>query len=317
MNYSRVNLLGLLEILKKYSDENHILSIDQIQNFMEDEYGISPDRRSIYKAIDTLIDFEYDISKYKENGKGYFLRDRMFEASEISMLSDMIVNFKFLDIKYKKDIDRKLQSLLSVYKRKEYKDLTDTNPETIREIFLNIEILQEAISNKRKVSFVYLQYDLNKKLVPRKNELYVVNPFDLIVKNSKYYLICSKDPYTNISFYRLDLIKNIKILEESSLEIKDEDIKKQIENSIYAFTGSPEKIILRCKNEVIDYLIEEFGNNINIKKEDEEFFTAEFNGPTKGLVYWALQFLEYVEVVEPINVREEIIRILNNNSYKN
>lgn len=101
------------------------------------------------------------------------------------------------------------------------------------------------------------------------------------------------------------------------MEIKDEDIKKQIENSLYAFSGSPEKIILRCKNEVIDYLIEELGNNINIKKEDEEFFTAEFNGPTKGLVYWALQFLEYVEVVEPINVREEIIRILNNNSYKN
>lgn len=122
MNYSRVNLLGLLEILKKYSDENHILSIDQIQNYMEDEYGISPDRRSIYKAIDTLIDFGYDISKYKENGKGYFLRDRMFEASEISMLSDMIVNFKFLDIKYKKDIDRKLKSLVSIYKRKEYKN---------------------------------------------------------------------------------------------------------------------------------------------------------------------------------------------------
>lgn len=317
MNYSRVNLLGLLEIFKKYSDENHILSIDQIKNYMENEYDLSPDRRSIYKAIDTLIDFGYDISKYKENGKGYFFRERMFEASEIAILSDMILNFKFVDIKHKKDIDSKLQSLLSIYKRKNFKYLKDSSAETTREIFLNIEILQEAILNKRKVSFIYLQYDLNKKLVPRKNELYVVNPFDMIVKNSKYYLICSKDPYTNISFYRLDLMKNIKILNDSSSEFNYEDVKKQTKNSIYAFSGNEEKVILRCKNQVIDYLLEEFGNDVNIEKEDEEFFIAKFNAPTKGLVYWALQFLEYVEVIEPKNIREKIVNILDNNLYKN
>lgn len=321
MNYLRVNLLGLLEILNKYSDDEHILSIDQIKSYMENEYGFSPDRRSIYKAIDSLTDFGYDISKYNENGKGYFLRERIFESSEISLLSDMLYHFKFIEPRQKQLLDKKLHSFTSVYKGKKFKLNDNINKRTDKiftsEIFLNVEILKEAIIKKKKVSFMYLKYDLNKQLVPRKNSIYVVNPFILKVQNSKYYLICTKEPYTNISFYRLDLMKNVKILDDNSIIMKDEDIQKQIENSIYAFSGKPENVILRCKNLIIDYLLEDFGNNISIEKEDDEFFIANFKAPTKGIVYWALQFLEYVEVIEPKNIRYEIIRIIDNNIYKN
>lgn len=77
----------LLEFLEEYSDANHVMSMKEIPAKMESDYGLKPDRRTIYSGIATLLDFGYDISTYDENGKGYFLRERDFEPYEITMLS--------------------------------------------------------------------------------------------------------------------------------------------------------------------------------------------------------------------------------------
>ena len=38
---------------------------------MNKDYGLNPDRRTIYGALALLLDMGYDISVYEENGKGY------------------------------------------------------------------------------------------------------------------------------------------------------------------------------------------------------------------------------------------------------
>lgn len=50
-----------------------------------------------------------------------------------------------------------------------------------RQIFLNIELLNEAISKKRKISFHYLEYGMDKKLHHRARpdgtiREYIINP---------------------------------------------------------------------------------------------------------------------------------------------
>lgn len=74
----------LLEILKEYSDDKHVLTTGEIISKLDHLYGLKPDRRTIYSAFDTLIGLGYEISLYKDNGKGYYLLDRLWSPRRLT-----------------------------------------------------------------------------------------------------------------------------------------------------------------------------------------------------------------------------------------
>ena len=61
----RAITICLLEVLREYSDFNHILSMGEIIGKIKNIYGLTPDRRTVYSALDTLGELGYDISFYK------------------------------------------------------------------------------------------------------------------------------------------------------------------------------------------------------------------------------------------------------------
>ena len=68
------NILYILNVLKKYSDEEHILSASKIKEKIEEVYGETIDSRTLRRNINLLKEkFGYDISTYNENKKGYYL----------------------------------------------------------------------------------------------------------------------------------------------------------------------------------------------------------------------------------------------------
>ena len=65
------NILYILNILKKYSDEEHMLSAVEIQRKIEEIYEVDIDTRTIRRNINLLkYKLDYDISTREENGKG-------------------------------------------------------------------------------------------------------------------------------------------------------------------------------------------------------------------------------------------------------
>ena len=306
----------LLEILKEYSDENHILTMKEILTKMESNYGLKPDRRTIYSGAATLMDFGYDISTYDENGKGYFLRERDFELSEITMLTDAVYSFPFISGKQSDELIEKLQKQLCVHQRKKYRNLSVIRNEhkTLNpQVFFNVEVLDEAIANKKQVSFAYLQYGLDKKLHPRKKKSYTVNPYSMVYMNEHYYLVCNLAGYPNISLYRIDFIADITILDTSS-ETKKE-YKDNTGEAVFAFTGTPEHISMICDKIILDDVIDKFGKDIQLYEKDENSFVVNFTAPAKGVKFWALQYLPYVEVTAPKWVRDEIVDSIKLNRY--
>ena len=132
----------LLEVLREYSDENHILSMSEITSKLNARYGLKPDRRTIYSAFETLIEVGYDISLYKDNGKGYYLLNRQLEPSEAHLLSDAICTFPFISERQTSQLMNKVQSLVSVHERKHIKNLTvlRSDQKTVnKNVFYNIE----------------------------------------------------------------------------------------------------------------------------------------------------------------------------------
>lgn len=313
----RANAICLLEILREYSDEQHILPMREIISKMNTIYGLSPDRRTIYSAAALLIDLGYDISLYEENGVGYYLKRRELEQPEIALLTSAVHSFPFIPARQSEDLIAKLQKNLSIHQRKQYRHLRlvrqDRKTDN-RQVFYNIEQLDEAISNKQQVGFSYLQYGMDKKLHPRKDHPYVVNPYGMIYMNEHYYLIASAEGYPNNSMFRVDRMRDIQILDLPwSREPAD---RAEVDDAIYAFTGKPEHITMHCDKGILSDVLDKFGTGIQVYERDEQTFTASFTIPPAGVKYWALQYLPYVEVAAPQWLRDEIIESVHRNPYK-
>lgn len=321
MANSRLNALYVLKILYDYSDEEHILSNSDIAKKIEKIYGQSLDRRTISSAINDIQDFGIYISTYLDNRSGYYLETRELEESEARLLIDAIFSISYINEAQSKDIIKKLLETQSIYKRsmsryinkiERSSDMKSTN----KEVFLNVEVINEAIDKARKIKFTYLEYGLDKKLHPRREKPYIVSPHEMLAMNQKYYLAASAEGHEDVILFRMDFIDGIEILTDTKLKIKDYELDRLIKKATYAFIGEAERIVMRCDKGILGYVIDEFGLDINIRDESEKYFIADFRAPSNGIEYWALQFLPYVEVLEPKALRENIIKSIKANLYK-
>ena len=286
---------------------------------MKQDYGVAPDRRTIYSSVEVLNDLGYEISTYEDNGVGYYLKQRLFEPGEVRLLMDAICSFSCLAQRHTEELIEKLQKPLSIHERKHFKHLSITKLKTKtlnRQIFWSIEQLDEAISQKAKVQFTYLQYDLNKKLVPRRKEKYVVNPYGMVFNNENYYLVCVKDNKDSVSMYRIDRMKDIEI---TDLELDPRepgfDVQKSTEQVIYAYSGEPESVVFNCKRSILDHVIDKYGTDIHIYEIDDDNLEICVTVSPNGVKFWALQYLPYVEVISPQWLRDEITESVKANPY--
>jgi len=310
----KANAICLLEILKEYSDAEHILSMREILSKMQVLYGVKPDRRTIYSAANLLVDMGYDISLYDENGVGYYLRSRALEQAEVLLLTDAVYSFPFIPAQQSEQLIAKLQQQLSIHQRKKYRHLTVARQDRKtdnRQVFWNIDQLDEAISGRKKVALSYIHYGFDKKQHPTAS--YILSPYEMLYANEHYYLICIPDHDPNTRLYRIDRMKDIRILDACRSE--KNAAEQEARDAVYAFVGAPEHIVMYCDRRILDDVIDRFGTGIHISERDESTFTLSFEAPPRGIRFWALQYLSYVEVAEPVWLRDEIVESIQSNRY--
>jgi len=306
----------ILKILAEYSDEDHILQMKDILSKLKAKYDLSPDRRTVYSAVGLLNELGYDISIYEENGKGYYLRERLFEPSEIKLLLNSVYALPFITAAQTEELIVKLQSHLSMHQRKHYRNLTIAKEEKKtdnKQVFLNIDLLDEAITRKLQVKFYYYDYGIDKALHKRREERYIMCPYAMVFTNGHFYLLCGKKDYNEPVAFRIDRMKEVEITDVPIEGISPE--KSNLENAAYAFLGKPETIMMKCDKGIINDILDFFGNDVYIADSTDGDILVSFSAPPRGILYWALQYLPYVEVLEPKWLREQVIESLNANRY--
>jgi predicted DNA-binding transcriptional regulator YafY len=87
-----------------------------------------------------------------------------------------------------------------------------------KQLFYSIEVLNEAINKGRKVEFMYNDFGIDMKPHPRiasdgKPRKYIINPYQMVATNGRYYLICNYEKYDGVSNYRIDRISEIEMLD--------------------------------------------------------------------------------------------------------
>ncbi len=323
MNKKKALTLCILEILKEYTDENHFLTQREIAQFLEDKYQLTVERKAIGDSLELLNSLGYDVNK-KEGGFGFALYSRLIDPSEMTFLADSILSAKTLTSNMAKSLIQRLQTLLSVNNRKNH-DYIDKSVDSTRsnnaDIFLNIEILSEAIKEKKKITFKYLQYDINGLLKEREGKYYKVNPYFLVNNYGKYYLLANYEKYDNVSNFRIEYMKDIKIVNDSSVKPLNKiigfgdnfNIGKYLSEHIYIFGGDVVEAKIRFESRnCFTYIFEWFGKNARIEKVSDDCYIATVKCDEKAIIYWALQYGSLFEVISPDSTRNNIRHVIQN-----
>ena len=316
------NILYILNILKKYSDEDHMLTSTDLQRKIKEIYNVNIDCRTIRRNINLLkYKFEYDISTRNENGKGYYINrdpETDFEPGEVRAIIDNFCYANYIVPSIAKNIIKKCKNIQTVYENEKIKDYqiyaNDSKTENV-EVIKNIEDISNSIFLSKKIKFEYWKYVITDKLERKIVSEPVVSPYAIVYKKQEFYLIAEKEGKNEFYNYRIDRMKNIKILdEEITVKKKKSEIKDFAESSTEMFGGKKQEIESICHILLLDTIFDTFGKNVTIEKisNDEEHFKLLVDTNPLGFKMWAMRNIDLVEVIKPSSLREEMKDIIKN-----
>lgn len=346
-------LLNMLMILQQHTDENHRLSQKNIMDILKNEYDMKVDRKSVMRNLIDLgfylegtgYELGYDVSvrkvPIKKEGSDEYMIDvstgervyeeqekmtdfylkRPFEDSELRLLIDAIMFSMNISDKHRKDLVKKICGLSNKNFKSRVKHISciSNGVNNNQQIFANIEMIDEAISSNRKISFNYMDYGTDKKMYPKKNKYgevrkYIINPYQMAAKDGKYYLICNFDGCNNVSNYRIDRIKNIKILDERIKpfkELEDSDggrlnLNSYMKEHIYMYSSANEQVTFRIVRAMISDVIDIFGGDIRFTDETQTHVTVIAKVNLRAMFQFAKNYAPDVEVLKPESLRNEV-----------
>lgn len=311
-NKKMLNML-ILEILKEYSDQEHRLTQQEIIRLLKSNYDMDCDRRSVKNNVMCLKELGYEISMED----GYYLLEREFDDAELRMLIDSVLFSKNLTQKQAKTLIEKLKGMGNRYfsaKVNHVSNLPELHHGDNKQLMYVLDTINEAISQHKKISFVYNKYGSDFKLHPKREEKYVVNPYQMVANNGFYYLIGNYNKYDDISHYRLDKMTCVEMLTE---KVKPQNqvmgleqglnLPKHMAEHIYMFSGESVAINMLVDETIISELIDWFGNDFYvIEKRRNNQVLVRLKCNEQAFFYWALQYGPYVEVLEPVSLRSKI-----------
>ena len=317
MEPKKLALIRILQIFRKYSDYNHPLKQEDISRYLDSDYGIVIERKAISRNISLLKEAGFEIESRRT---GSYLEEREFTDAELRVLIDGVLSSKYITSKYSKDLIDKLCSLSSKYFRSHVKHIHTVNDWGKTEnqaLFYNIEIVDEAIEQKKQIRFEYNKYGVDKKL--HKTRTHHASPYQLILHNQRYYLMARNEYWKNIAYYRLDHITNMTLTEDKLVPVTSvEGYKngidyKELSTALpYMYSDKPEWVEFIAEEYIIDQIIDWFGKDIRIVRCGENKLKVSVKVSPMAMEHWALQYLNHVEIVSPESLRNRIKDILEN-----
>ena len=315
----KLKLLYIVKILEEKTDEAHPMSTSRLIEELA-KYEIGAERKSIYDDIAQLIDFGYDIvtNKSKRDG-GYYMASRQFELSELKLLVDSVQASRFITAKKSRDLITKLESFVSDYEKIQLKrDVYVNNRiKTDNEsIYYVINDIYEAMLLNKKIAFKYMDWNIDKKMVARKNgKEYEVSPFALTIKDENYYLIAYDDQAGIIKHYRVDKIKDERVLDTERTgneKFENFDVATYANRSFGMYGGETQTVTLGFENRFAGIIIDRFGTDIDIRKIDNEWANARVEVALSGQFYgWITSLGGNVVIESPVSVRDDYMTFLN------
>ena len=314
----KLALIRIWQILKENSDYGHPMTQEDIATKLENEYGIVIERKAISRNISLLKESGVEIESRRA---GSYLDRRDFEDSELHMLIDGVLSSKHITARHSKDLIDRICSLSNKYFRSSVKHIHSVNDWSKTDnqaLFYNIELIDAAIEEGKQIHYDYNKYGIDKKL--HKTSQQYVSPYLMILHNQRYYLMAYSEYWHNIVFHRLDRITNMTIIDRKATPIKNVpgyengiNYKELSSTMPYMYSDQPEHIDFISDEGIIDQIVDWFGNDVRImKSNDEGKVRVSVKASPTAMEFWAMQYINHVEILSPEPLRIRMREVLNN-----
>lgn len=322
-------ILNILDILRRYSDENHRLTQQDIIQYLKRDYEMAADCKAIKRNLADLLEagcqLEYsETIRRGRNGEEesiltdwYLVRD--FSDAELRLMIDSLLFSRNIPTHQCREMIGKLEGLSSQYfhaKVRHVCNLPDDRPANPA-LFYTVEVLDEAIEQGLQVTFHYGDYGTDGRVHLRtadgRPKEYLVNPYQMAAANGRYYLIGNVDKYSTVAHFRVDRIRDIVLKDTPAKPARQVEglqygfnLPRHMAEHIYMFSGESARVRLKTSPGMAGELIDWFGTGVTFSDETEDSVIATVTVNLQAMRYWALQYAPYVTVLEPEGLREEI-----------
>ena len=244
------------------------------------------DRKAVRRNLSYLLECGYDIEyteqiRTKKNGEHETIYtdwyiERTFSNSELRLLIDSLLFSKSIP----------------------YKQCT--------------ELIEQ-------VKFRYNYYDMDYKLHNRCNSEgapreYIINPYQMVATNGRYYLICNYDKYDNYANYRIDWITDIVLLDTKRKPMKKVkglenglNLSKHMADHIYMFSGDSGIVRFRAYRYIISELLDWFGKDIKLADYSEDEVMVMVHANLMAMRCFATQYARHITIISPENLVEQVV----------
>lgn len=310
----KATILCLYEILKKYSDENHILSAEKIREKLKVIYDVDMERRAVYRNIEALRSMGIEIEGYQDNREGYYLIDREFELSEIRLLCDAVAASDMIKEETGKTIIKKLIDSQSIFQGRMLQKTVFVKSEKkiiSKQLFYNIDALNVAINQGCKVSVSLLEYGVDEKLTEVLHGNIVLSPYVTIWAEGNYYILAKREHSEQLEHFRIDHMKDITILERGvDMIFGGLNPSQYAKQYIFQNGEMKEKYEIECSLELWQEIAEYFGKDASVSRKNHESMMVRISAIPSVMRSWVMAHINQCEVVGPKRFRDEIQMII-------
>lgn len=257
--------------------------------------------------------------------------NHIFTEEEITEIITALQMSKMTDNETAERIIHKIKKELVSNHYKEFScrifNSENTDSKKLKE---NLTILQKAISLGKQISYMMNYYDCKKQLIPIRSTKKNISPHYIVTNAGRFYLIgCFengiKDEEKKLCIIRIDLmsditIENIAVTPKHHIRTLPQIIKNEFKSQHLSMSyDEPIYITIRITKRIGDninhtFIHDSFGDDYSLLKSDSDGDIIKVRCSEFGVVNWALQYSDCVEIIEPTKVKEEIkqkIKVLN------
>jgi predicted DNA-binding transcriptional regulator YafY len=304
--------------MQEQTDDTHSLTMPQIIDELA-KYGIDAQRKSVYDDLDALDDFGIEIIKERVGSKTvYYCGNRDFEIAELKFLVDAIQSSKFISEKKTKELIKKLEKSVSIYDAKlinrevkvagRVKNMNES-------IYYTIDAIHSAMNENKAIQFKYFSWNLKgEEEFRRDGALYTVSPWALHFDDERYYLIAYDHDRGEMRHYRVDKMRNVSISDlkrEGRDEATRQDKARLNEQYFRMNGGDVETVTLKCRNEMANVIIDQFGKDVKPRPIDKNYFKVKVDvAVSSQFLAWVVALRGDVRIIAPEWVKDEMEELL-------
>ena len=314
----KLKLLYLAKIMQEQTDDTHALTMPQIIEELA-KYDIDAQRKSVYDDLNVLDDFGIEIIKEQEGFRTYYhCGNRDFEIAELKILVDAIQASKFISEKKTKELIAKLEKNVSMYDSKmlnrEVK-VSGRVKNMNESIYYAIDAIHTAIIDNNAIKFRYFSWNVKgEEEYRRDGAFYEVSPWVLHFDDEKYYLIGYDHEKKEMRHFRVDKMREVSVLDmkrKGKTEFNKQDRAKYNEQYFRMYGGKLERVTLKCKNEMANVIIDQFGSDVSIRPVDDDTFRVKIDVVVSAqFLSWVIALEGKVQIEGPDSVKEKMKELL-------